>query len=50
MYEPLPEDDPIRRLPDISMAKKLLNKWEPGIQLEEGLTRTIRYFKNILKL
>jgi nucleoside-diphosphate-sugar epimerase len=40
----LPEDDPERRRPDISKAKKLLN-WEPKIELEEGLKKTIEYFK-----
>jgi UDP-glucuronate decarboxylase len=47
-YFPLPEDDPIQRKPDISLAKKLLNNWEPKIQLEEGLNKTIEYFKNTL--
>jgi len=49
-YNPLPEDDPVRRLPDISLAKKLLNNWEPKVQLEEGIIRTIEYFKKILEL
>ena len=40
----LPEDDPIRRCPDISLAKKIL-KWEPKVSLEEGLNKTINYFK-----
>lgn len=43
--EELPEDDPLRRQPDISKAKKLLN-WEPKISLEDGLAKTIEYFKN----
>jgi len=42
-YKPLPEDDPVRRKPDISLAKKLLN-WEPKTPLEEGLSKTINYF------
>jgi len=46
----LPADDPIQRQPDISLAKKELNNWEPKIQLEEGLGYTINYFKNLLKL
>ena len=46
----LPADDPIQRQPDISLAKKELNNWEPKIQLEEGLCYTINYFKNLLKL
>lgn len=44
VYEPLPEDDPIRRKPDISKAKKLLS-WEPKVSIEEGLAKTIQYFK-----
>ncbi len=46
-FEPLPEDDPMQRQPDISLAKKEL-AWEPSIQLEEGLQRTIDYFKPIV--
>jgi len=42
-FLPLPADDPTRRCPDISKAKRLLN-WEPAIGLEEGLGRTIEYF------
>jgi len=45
---PLPEDDPSRRCPDISLAKNLLEGWEPGIQLEDGLRKTIDYFTKIL--
>jgi UDP-glucuronate decarboxylase len=48
-YRPLPADDPIQRRPDISLAKKLLNSWEPGIQLHEGLTKTIEYFDSLMK-
>lgn len=44
-YRPLPEDDPARRKPDISKAKQLLG-WEPTVQLEDGLARTIEYFRN----
>ncbi len=47
VFLPLPKDDPVRRRPDISLAKKVLN-WEPKIPLEEGLKRTIEYFKSIL--
>ena len=43
MYEPLPEDDPKQRRPDISRAKKLLG-WEPKVKLEDGLRKTIDYF------
>jgi nucleoside-diphosphate-sugar epimerase len=45
-YKPLPKDDPKRRMPDISKAKKLL-KWEPKIKLEEGLRETIEYYKSL---
>jgi UDP-glucuronate decarboxylase len=48
-YLPLPEDDPIQRKPDISLAKEKLNGWEPKIQLEEGLKKTIAYFDELLK-
>jgi len=44
---PLPEDDPMQRQPDISIAKKELG-WEPQIELEEGLIKTIEYFKQII--
>ena len=42
---PLPEDDPLQRQPVISLAKEKLN-WTPRIELEEGLTKTINWFKN----
>jgi len=45
IYKQLPENDPKLRRPDISRAKKLLN-WKPKVKLEEGLTRTIRYFRS----
>jgi len=48
IHKPLPQDDPTQRQPDITMAKSLL-KWEPKIQLEEGLKRTIDYFKTIME-
>jgi len=47
IYKPLPEADPKRRRPDISLAKKELD-WEPKIRLEDGLVRTVDYFKKIL--
>lgn len=46
-YMPLPGDDPVQRQPDISLARQIL-KWEPGIQLEEGLTSTVAYFRELL--
>ena len=42
----LPIDDPLQRRPDISLAKKLFD-WEPSVQLDEGLYKTIEYFKSI---
>ncbi len=47
VYLDIPKDDPTRRQPDISLAKKELD-WEPKIQLEEGLIKTIEYFKTII--
>jgi dTDP-glucose 4,6-dehydratase len=44
VYRPLPEDDPKVRQPDITRARRLLG-WEPKIGLEEGLTRTLEYFR-----
>jgi len=49
IYLPLPIDDPKQRQPDISLAKKELN-WQPAISLEEGLGRTIDYFRETLKI
>ncbi|WP_282126309.1 UDP-glucuronic acid decarboxylase family protein [Marinifilum flexuosum] len=46
---PLPQDDPTQRQPDISLAKKELDNWEPKIQLREGLQKTITYFDTLLK-
>jgi len=43
VYKELPADDPRRRCPDISLAKSKLD-WEPNVQLEEGLKKTIAYF------
>jgi UDP-glucuronate decarboxylase len=45
VYKPLPSDDPKQRCPDISLAKERL-KWEPKVKLEEGLKKTIEYFKS----
>lgn len=44
VYKPLPQDDPKQRKPDITRAKKIL-KWEPKVALEEGLIKTIEYFR-----
>ncbi|MBW1902583.1 MAG: SDR family oxidoreductase [Deltaproteobacteria bacterium] len=47
IFEPLPQDDPMQRQPDISLAKERLD-WRPRINLEEGLKKTIEYFRSIL--
>ena len=47
VFEPLPNDDPKQRQPDISLAKKTLD-WEPKIKLENGLEKTIEYFRKIV--
>lgn len=44
---PLPADDPQRRRPDISLAKKILH-WQPQVKLEEGLQKTIKYFQALI--
>src|SRR5579885_515312 len=44
VFEPLPQDDPKQRCPDITKARRILN-WEPKVNLEEGLASTIDYFK-----
>lgn len=48
VYRPLPKDDPVRRQPDISVAKRELN-WQPTVQLEAGLNRTIADFDKRLR-
>ncbi len=45
-YSELPQDDPVQRKPDIRMARNLLNEWVPHVEIHEGLTKTIEYFKN----
>ena len=47
VFRPLPSDDPMQRQPDISLARSVIG-WEPQVQLEEGLTRTIEYFRKML--
>jgi UDP-glucuronate decarboxylase len=47
IFKPLPQDDPMQRQPDISLAKGTLN-WIPSIELEEGLVKTIQYFKTLV--
>jgi dTDP-glucose 4,6-dehydratase len=48
IYKPLPKDDPARRRPDITLARKLLN-WEPKVARKEGLKITYDYFKSLPK-
>ena len=48
VFEALPEDDPVRRRPDITLAKEVLG-WEPTVPLEEGLVKTIAYFDALLR-
>ncbi len=49
IFHPLPGDDPKQRRPDITLAKREL-KWEPKIQIKEGLMATILYFDQLLRL
>ena len=49
VFKPLPQDDPVRRKPDISKAKEIL-RWKPVTPLREGLQATIEYFRKILKV
>jgi len=48
IYLPLPEDDPVQRQPDISLAKEKLGDWMPSVPLKEGLEKTIEYFDKLL--
>ncbi|MGC4114348.1 MAG: SDR family oxidoreductase [Myxococcales bacterium] len=48
VYKPFPQDDPKQRKPDITRAKKVLG-WEPRVMLEEGIGRTIEFFKGVVK-
>ena len=49
IFKPLPQDDPMQRRPDISLAKEKLD-WEPVVDLDEGLEKTIDYFKKIVRV
>jgi len=49
IHEPLPSDDPVRRKPNIDQAQQLLD-WSPTVQLEDGLKRTVDYFRELLKV
>jgi UDP-glucuronate decarboxylase len=46
-FKPLPSDDPKQRRPDISLAKEKLG-WEPRVPVEDGLKRTVNYFRSVL--
>ena len=48
VFKPLPQDDPTQRRPDIEQAARLLNGWTPKVGLEEGLEKTINYFRTII--
>ena len=47
VHQPLPQDDPKRRRPDITKAQQLLG-WEPKVTLEDGLRATIAYFRPLV--
>jgi len=48
VFEPLPQDDPVQRRPDIGMAERTLG-WQPQVQLRDGLAKTIGYFDQLLR-
>ena len=48
IFQPLPQDDPLQRRPDITLAEEKLG-WFPTVKLEDGLHRTIDYFKTLLQ-
>ena len=47
IFLPLPEDDPTKRKPNISLAKKSLN-WSPKVDINEGLIKTVNYFSEVI--
>ena len=49
IFQDLPQDDPKQRQPNITKAKELLDNWNPNVQLNEGLIKTIQYFEDELK-
>jgi UDP-glucuronate decarboxylase len=49
VQRPLPSDDPVQRQPDIALAKRVL-EWTPTVALDEGLTKTIEYFRSTLQV
>jgi len=48
-FKSLPPDDPVHRKPEITVAKRVLNDWEPEVSLEDGLLHTIEYFRKVIK-
>ena len=48
VYKPLPQDDPCRRRPDITLAASVLGGWKPVVGLDEGLSQTIAYFRHLI--
>ena len=50
IFEPLPQDDPRQRQPDIALAFEKLDGWQPTVKLEEGLKKTIAYFEEVLSI
>ena len=49
VYKPLPQDDPCRRRPDITLAASVLDGWKPVVGLDEVLSQTIAYFRQNIK-
>lgn len=49
VFEPLPQDDPRQRKPDITLANRELSGWKPTVKLDEGLQYTIEYFKKLIQ-
>jgi len=47
VFKPLPSDDPMQRCPDIGLAHEKLG-WQPSVKLEDGLAKTIQYFRGLL--
>ena len=47
IHLPMPQDDPKQRQPDISLAYNKLDNWKPTVELDEGLRKTIKYFKDL---
>ncbi len=47
IHKPLPQDDPVRRRPDIGIAKDKLS-WQPSVALDDGLERTVHFFRGLL--